>query len=657
MDLAINRDVEPQTWRTRSAIAVRMAIVAAVFAGCLLYTFATASFTNDDYLHLALAQQVVLGGVPVRDFIDPGELLFYGVSAAAQVLFGRDLLSEFLLDVLCLSVGHAIVFVLAFRATRSYLLSALVTIMCVLLAPRLYSYPKIVLYPLALTLIWRYADQRRDPTLVWLAVLTAVAFLFRHDHGVLIGVATGLMLVLSHHGQGWRVVSRKALLFGGATTVLLLPFLWFVHVNGGVLDYWRITVDTARAEYRRTVQPFPSLQVEFAGIVPVPRALEPHVAVRWKPGVSESTRRDLATRFHLSDPVETVEGAKRTWTYSLNDTSRDNIAAMVWDEHVEDTAGVNRSTFVVESDRTNPNAIAWFYYLTILLPPLTLLVCAVDVVVLKRRPSSPLMDHEREKIVAAAVLAALMHLFLLRSTSSVAVADVSSLTAVLAAWLLARGLRQDHLRREWRGVGDALNVRHVAAFLTRNSWPFGRAAVTLAVVGISYVAVWETAGGVLLAEMLDGRIQPLAAKVADLRRSSAPFGEEVARYVHECTSEHDRLLVATEYAPNIYYRSGRGFAAGRPYFLTSLAPSAASRAFSLARLRSERVPIVLSSGADYPGFARAYPPIDEYLRTYYREVGAIDDSHVLVDHRIPATGTHGPRSLPCFKDSRDRVEQ
>jgi hypothetical protein len=71
---------------------------AILFVALFLFRIATASITNDDYLHLSTAQQVVLGAVPVRDFLDPGELLFYSTSAAGQVLHGRSLLSEVLVD-------------------------------------------------------------------------------------------------------------------------------------------------------------------------------------------------------------------------------------------------------------------------------------------------------------------------------------------------------------------------------------------------------------------------------------------------------------------------------------------------------------------------------------------------------------------------------
>lgn len=83
--------------------------LAALFVALFCYRLATAAIANDDYLHLSTAQQVLLGAVPVRDFLDPGELLFYSTSAAAQAVLGRSMLSEVLLDAFMLSLGQVLV--------------------------------------------------------------------------------------------------------------------------------------------------------------------------------------------------------------------------------------------------------------------------------------------------------------------------------------------------------------------------------------------------------------------------------------------------------------------------------------------------------------------------------------------------------------------
>src|SRR5687768_16907345 len=139
----------------------RVAGLVILFVVLFLFRLATASITNDDYLHLSTAQQVVLGAVPVRDFLDPGELLFYSTSAAAQWLLGRSVLSEVLLDAVLLSMGQVLVFALASRAARSTAVGLLAALFPIVLVSRLYSYPKTFLYAVALMLAWRYLDTRR----------------------------------------------------------------------------------------------------------------------------------------------------------------------------------------------------------------------------------------------------------------------------------------------------------------------------------------------------------------------------------------------------------------------------------------------------------------------------------------------------------------
>src|SRR5947207_757074 len=54
-------------------------------------------FSNDHYVALAGAQQMLFGEWPTRDFLDPGLPLMYAASAAAQFVFGRNLFAEAML--------------------------------------------------------------------------------------------------------------------------------------------------------------------------------------------------------------------------------------------------------------------------------------------------------------------------------------------------------------------------------------------------------------------------------------------------------------------------------------------------------------------------------------------------------------------------------
>jgi hypothetical protein len=538
----------------------RLAGLGAMFVALFLFHLATASITNDDYLHLSTAQQVLLGGVPVRDFLDPGELLFYSTSAAAQRLFGRSVLSEVLLDACLLSIGQVLVFALAARAARSTAVGLVAAIVPVVLVSRLYSYPKTFLYVVALALAWRYLDTRRREVLWALSFWTGLSFLFRHDHGAYIGVMAAVTIAFAQ----WRdrpAFTRALGEFAVPLALVVIPFVVFVQLNGGLSFYLRSMLDTARGEYERTVGAVPVFRLVWDGLLPMPAPGPPGEA--------------------------------------------------------------------------DPNATAWLYWVTVSMPPLTLFVLAFDWV--RRRRGDVLawhgMDHEAAKLVSAALLAVLTHIYLLRARSESAIADVSALTAVLAAWLLARAL-------------FAARGRTVSGLLA------AAMAVGIYAGTVRYVRV--TPGGdsaETFVRRLAGGVNPLPERLERLRAMTPPYDDDGARYVFACTAESDRLLITSGYRPELYYAAGRGFAAGRLYYLNSLAPSPEFKAFSLDRLRAERVPIVLMDPEDGE-FADQFRDMHAHVRQHYRAAGRIEflgvAFDVLVDSRIvPArTWTNG---LPCFR--------
>src|ERR1051325_8147913 len=70
-----------------SASRQRATGIAAVTAALVSFLFRLALFhelSNDHYMHLAWAQQVLFGQLPGRDFVDPGMPLMYSLSAIVQ---------------------------------------------------------------------------------------------------------------------------------------------------------------------------------------------------------------------------------------------------------------------------------------------------------------------------------------------------------------------------------------------------------------------------------------------------------------------------------------------------------------------------------------------------------------------------------------------
>ena len=82
------------TARTRTiAFAVALAALFALTAH-FRFTALNNGFTNDQFIHLANAQQMLFGEWPTRDFLDAGMPLMYAASALAQRSRGNTRVAE-----------------------------------------------------------------------------------------------------------------------------------------------------------------------------------------------------------------------------------------------------------------------------------------------------------------------------------------------------------------------------------------------------------------------------------------------------------------------------------------------------------------------------------------------------------------------------------
>ena len=142
--------IQPRTAARPSRLGTAIAIVL-VAAGAFLYRYLTLEFTNDHFVHLSRAFQIVTGEVPLRDFFDPGLFLQYYASAAALLWSGHNLFGEAILTAGFIALGSVLTFVAAKWLTRSYTIAIAATVIGILAMPRLYSYPKVVFYLLAVS--------------------------------------------------------------------------------------------------------------------------------------------------------------------------------------------------------------------------------------------------------------------------------------------------------------------------------------------------------------------------------------------------------------------------------------------------------------------------------------------------------------------------
>jgi hypothetical protein len=233
-------------------------VALAILVFTALYRFNTlggalGGFDNDHFVPFAYAKQVESGEQPLRDFAGAGlqgawPSLTFELSAWAQRLMGESLRSEAVLSVLGLALAAAATCYAA-ALVAPLTVAAGVTALSVLIEPKLYSYPKVLVLALAAWLCARYAGDRRASLAVALGVLTAAAFLFRHDFAVY--VAAGALTAIAC-GGAWRRALLHAAGYAAVTAICLAPSAWFVSKHAGLGTYLQDSIFAVRQESRRT---------------------------------------------------------------------------------------------------------------------------------------------------------------------------------------------------------------------------------------------------------------------------------------------------------------------------------------------------------------------------------------------------------------------
>jgi hypothetical protein len=261
-------DIAAGAWwnRRRVALAALGACAVAVIAFILRFNTlggALGGFDNDHFIYLARTDALLGGELPLRDFAD-AELrgawpaLSYAVSAWAQRVGGRTLLSEAYLTVGLLALAHAVVFVLALDLSKRWSVALLAAALAILTFPKLYNYIKVVALVLG---AWSLRAVLVSPSAVRLGVaafVTAVAVSFRHDLGIYVAGAIVAALV-AQDAPRWRLVARHAAIYGAFATICVLPSLVWVHMYEGIGQYVRnasATVEVTRSRENLTLPPF-----------------------------------------------------------------------------------------------------------------------------------------------------------------------------------------------------------------------------------------------------------------------------------------------------------------------------------------------------------------------------------------------------------------
>jgi hypothetical protein len=554
-----------------------------------------------------------------------------------------------------IALGAGLTFLAAARLTRSIWIASTATTLAILSTPRLYGYPKVFFYVLAIVGAWSYAQRPGNRSIVLLAVVTAVAFLFRHDHGVYIGLAVLALFGLLHWDQP-RQGLTALVRFGIITVVLLSPFLFFVQMTTGLFRY---VGGIAPQVDRVTSVQFNSLPVAIdrsAPLLTISPPADRRVNVRWADGIEDDARRRLEAQHGLTKP-ERIEDS--TFSYVLAYEDREHLARLVDDPAVADTHGIDRAARKVDISEplfvrlqrwipllrmdiapgifTRDNALAWFYYVTLTLPFISLVVLAW---VMWQGTAS-----RAEIAVAgmATILCLVIVQALVRGSPDSRLADVANPISVVGAWVSARILAVTSLRPRPVRLATRAVVFGATLLTLWSVVADARALSNFEAMGVARgpMAMWGRMG--IVSERL--RVRPI-----DYWGRDDPGIPGLGRYVFECTVPTDRIFV-TWFAPQVFFYTERLFAGGQVYLTANWHASVADQQLTIERLKHQRVPIVLErTDGEY---AVRFPLIYKYVQERYQVAPLTSDGmklfRVLVDRNLMPTGTYEPLSLPCYR--------
>lgn len=624
-----------------------------VAIGTFVARYLAVEFTNDHFVHLSRAWQIVLGDVPDLDFFDPGLILQYYASAAALLLSGHNLFGEALLTMGFIAAGAGLTWVAAVRVSGSLWIAAAATTVVVLWMPRLYNYPKVFLYVLAIVVAWHYAQRPGPWAVARLGVVTAVAFLFRHDHGVYIGLAVLGLLVVRHGGVPGQALHRAAR-FALVTVALLSPFLLFVQATVGLVRYASGISPQVQGVASARVNRLPVTFDHAAPLVTVVPPAGPRVNVRWAPDIDADARQSLERRHALTAPVHVED---TTWNYMVTRLDPPDIGALIADPAVTDTHGIDRARRTLDVSlsprdllqnrvsllrvRVLPglfspgNALAWSYYVTLLLPfaSLALLVWLMRLGRIDRATASV--------VAMSALLSVVIVQTLVRGSPDSRLADVAGPICVLGAWLSARSIGPGTRASATR----VLRTAAVSAAWLVTAWAAGTSAEVVRSIDASRLL----AGPSAVAERAWGVTAVLRSRPIDSLSREDEGLPGLTRYLFECTAPTDRAFV-TWFAPRVFFEAERAFAGGQVYLTHGWHSSPEDQQLTVERLARQRVPIVIDSVES--AYEEYFPIVATYMRERFVEAvstSALEGYRVLVDRQLTPTGTYEPLGLPCYR--------
>jgi len=640
------------------------AVGAAVALAAGLYQAVNASLPlNDDFMHVAMARQLLAGDWPVRDFFDMGLTLMYGLSALSQSIFGYRLLAEAVIVGVTTAIATYLVFGLVRRLTGSPIAGLLAALLVMVAGPRGYSYPKIIVYAVAAELWWAYVSAPSRAKALLLGAWTAAAFYWRPDHGAYVALGVVLAMVAAH---GIRLVTlARCCLAGMAAAVLVVPFFLFVAATMGLAPYVHSGAAIAEAQHvqmdTHAVPAWPIRRMDDVIRLETAEEFAPIVSVRWRTDSPPAARAAVIARYGLTPVSDEDDSVQRV---RLSERSFATLGRLVNEPIVEDTAGIDRSSGALpwaiwpawqrwrfdhwwlrvhlfpgvdEHTRAGEATAAIFYAL----PILGLLVA------LPRMRRHLAAEATSGRLVAFALFAIVADLGLLRTPYNVRAVDGVVMPAIMFGCLLATA---------WRAAAAAPSARR---------WVVRAATVVAIVLVVKSVAVAGQFGERIAWLSGDGRSMERAvgawigardrlAAEPPLRYwegHPAPASIRLASYAHACVPPSDRLLVLW-FAPEIYYYADRLMAARHLVFPPGYQRLVNEQRLALAKIERYAPPIALANSSLESNTRDVYPSIVDYVHRDYKVAATVQEDGerylILTRHDRPAVSRWGDASWPCY---------
>ena len=251
--------VVPVRWPGIQARTAGMLVLLFALTAAFRFLALKFGFVNDHFEYVSGGRQMLFGEWPTRDFIDPGQPLMFAASALAQRVFGQTLFAEGMLVAIAFGLAAAFTAAAVRQLTGSIALAILAALFEIAVFPRTYSYPKILAYAFAFWLYGRYLARPDLRRLFAIAAGVAIAFLFRHDHGLFLWAGGVLTAALNLESTSWKRPARAAAVLTAFVVLLLLPYLIYVQVHGGLWQYFRTGVEYGSREASRQWHVWPRI--------------------------------------------------------------------------------------------------------------------------------------------------------------------------------------------------------------------------------------------------------------------------------------------------------------------------------------------------------------------------------------------------------------